>query len=372
MIQKFKARMFVVDENTIVKTKNNKMVSIVVPKLDGAKWDITVTDLIADMLQIEIGDYIFLWEMSSNKEKSKIHGVYRAISKPFYQCSNPNDRMPLKIHIEVAYDFKKPVEEYDVLNSPYIKHNLWNIVGKKVKGKARGTSPLSMEETRVLTMLLMEKNPKFKFYPYSGNVVTVNNPLKIDYLNFGKNQRPDSLNSFHPNNLYFFKDEKKNVRSEKVLEAILNQEMSNRNAEVFSQIGIDVNKVIWYSNYLPYSIEQSEMDYVIVESEDGRIPSRVYVIELMTGYLDESHVQRVLLYSKWVNETLLMKTNIVQPIIICKTSVNFDGEKAPTKVEKLNRLKNIIKPFENNNKMKPLRVYTYDFTNNEVKFNKKR
>lgn len=163
MIQKFKARMFVVDENTIVKTKNNKMVSIVVPKLDGAKWDITVTDLIADMLQIEIGDYIFLWEMSSNKEKSKIYRVYRAISKPFYQCSNPNDRMPLKIHIEVAYDFKKPVEEYDVLNSPYIKHNLWNIVGKKVKGKARGTSPLSMEETRVLTMLLMEKTQNLNF-----------------------------------------------------------------------------------------------------------------------------------------------------------------------------------------------------------------
>ena len=34
----------------------------------------------------------------------------------------------------------------------------------------------------------------------------------------------------------------------------------------FSQIGIDVDKVVWYSNYLPYSIEQSEMDYVLLQS----------------------------------------------------------------------------------------------------------
>ena len=48
------------------------------------------------------------------------------------------------------------------------------------------------------------------------------------------------------------------------------------------------------------------------------------------------------------------ENNIVQPIIICKTSVNFDGEKAPTKVEKLNRLKILLNRLKNNNKMKPL------------------
>ncbi len=137
-----KGRLFVVNGETLQDTIQNNVVSISTPKVVGQQWLKTIADIMADMLQVEIGDYIFLWETRSNNQKSRIHGVYRAISAPYYEVSSPNDSYPFKIKIEKAYDFNNPLDEYDILNCPYIKTPLWTITGKKVAGKSRGTSPL--------------------------------------------------------------------------------------------------------------------------------------------------------------------------------------------------------------------------------------
>ena len=79
-----KGRMFVVNSETIQTTLNTQIASIITPNLQGEQWVKTLADIMADMLQIEIGDYIFLWETSGNGQKSRIYGVYRAISKPYY------------------------------------------------------------------------------------------------------------------------------------------------------------------------------------------------------------------------------------------------------------------------------------------------
>ena len=169
-----KGRMFVVNPETLQETINSNIASIRTPDLQGAQWLKTLSDIMADMLQIEIGDYIFLWETSSNNSKSRIHGVYRAISAPYYDCTTPQDDAPFKIHIEKAYDFQNSIDEYDVLNCPYIKSSMWTLIGKKVAGKSRGTSPLSPEEVRHLITLLVGKNQTYQFYPYNvNNVVNV-------------------------------------------------------------------------------------------------------------------------------------------------------------------------------------------------------
>ena len=67
----FKARLFVVDENTFLSTIHNKIASIYVPDLSGKQWLKTVADIMADMLQIEIGDYIFLWKNKSAETSAK-------------------------------------------------------------------------------------------------------------------------------------------------------------------------------------------------------------------------------------------------------------------------------------------------------------
>ena len=55
-----KGRMFVVNSDTIQTTLNTQIASIITPDLQGDQWVKTLADIMADMLQIEIGDYIFL------------------------------------------------------------------------------------------------------------------------------------------------------------------------------------------------------------------------------------------------------------------------------------------------------------------------
>jgi len=150
-----KARLFTVNEETIKNTLKSNIVSILTPEPTGTLWLKTFSDIMADMLQIEIADYVFLWETRSTNQKSRIHGVYRAISKPFYHMDSPSDKYPFKIHIEQAYIFDSPLDEYDILNCPYIKTPLWTITGKKVAGKSRGTTPLSQDETSKLIICLL-------------------------------------------------------------------------------------------------------------------------------------------------------------------------------------------------------------------------
>lgn len=358
-----KGRMFVVDSNTLLSTVTSNIASIKTPDLRGPQWLKTLSDIMADMLQIEIGDYIFLWETSNGNAKSRIHGVYRAVSAPYYQCTTPQDDAPFKIHIEKAYDFSNPIDEYDVLNCPYIKSPMWTITGKKVAGKSRGTSPLSEEEVKHLITLLIGRNPTYQFYPFNNaNTITVTNPLQINYNNRGNNVQPTSLSSFHPNNLNYF-NTTGNVHYEKIIETLFNQEMSQRNHTFFSQIGINVDKVVWYSNYLPYSIEQSEMDYVVVESDDGFSCNKIFVIEFQSKIIDDDHIHRCLMYSKWINDTMALGTSIVQPVLICPNSYDFiNGETNAAKQRCLLRMEQTAVHYQSSYNVRPLKVYEYSFS----------
>lgn len=356
-----KGRMFVVNSETIEKTKKDNIVSVISPNFQ-KRWVQTLSDIMADMLQVEIGDYIFLWETSKKGKKSRIHGVYRAISKPYYECTSKNDNAPFKIKVEKAYDFKEPIYEYDVLNNPYIKNEMWTIIGKKVGGKPRGTSPLSSNEIKTLITLLIDKNEEYKFYDYNpNNIIAITNSLNINYKNSGKSDNPKSLKTLNPNDVNFFKD--KNVLYEKVLEAILNQEILNKNSNLFLKLGINLDKVVWYSNYLPYSIEQSEMDYVIFQSDDGMCINKIFVIELQKNKVDKDHIQRCLIYSKWINETIAIGANVVQPILICFGSYDFinkDNNKNKNK-EKMEELNIFINNTVEEYKVKDLQIYKYSF-----------
>lgn len=368
-----KSRLFVVDSNTLISTQTSNIVSIIMPQPTGTQWIKTLADIMADMLQVEIGDYIFLWETGTVSQKSRIHGVYRAISKPFYLCTTPKDNAPFKIHIEKAYDFTEPIDEYDVLNNPYIKNTLWTIIGKKVAGKSRGTSPLSIEEAKNLITLLIGKNPGYAFIPdNTTRHIAIANPLQVSYTLVGKTPKPANRNAINPNSVAFF-ESNYNVKYEKVLETIFNQEFANHNAAFFAQLGINVDAVKWYCNYLPYSIEQSEMDYVVLEAEDKENISKSFVIEFIKNPLDEAHIHRALMYSKWLNDTLELGCSIAQPVIICKSSVDFiHGESAVTKIAKINRLTPIIQAFEREYNTKELQIYEYNFRTTPATFIRKR
>ena len=368
-----KSRLFVVDDASLASTLSSNIASVKIPSFQGDKWIKTIFDIMADMIQIEIGDYIFLWNQRSSLHSSCVYGVFRAISRPYYQCSSPNDTFPFKIHIEPAYELQNPVSEYEILNNPYIKNPLWNIIGKKVSGKPRGSTPLTIDESQYLISLLLDKNKTYRFIPADATRnITIPFPLKIDYSLAVKNSRPVSVSLFNPNKLSPFSP-KRELLYEKELEALFNQEFLNKNSSFFSQLDININNVCWYSNYLPYSIERKEMDYVIIESYDNLAPSLISVIEFSINPIDEDHINKVFMYSKWVSQTLALGTANVQPIIISKSSVDFiNGEKAPTKKNRLQQLSTLITNYENDYPLRRLKIYAYDFKTSVPKFILKR
>lgn len=356
-----KARLFVVNENTIVTTINNNEVSIMVPEPQGAMWNKTIIDIMSDLFQVEVGDYIFLWESSDNN-KNRIHGVYRAISKPFYKIEKgKND--PFKIKIERAYLFEKPIDEYDVINNPNMKNELWTIIGKKVAGKSRGTTPLTNREMEFLIQSLIDKNGvEYKFIEESKEI-NVKNELTIDLNNNYVGDIPKSLEQFDVNQIKH--RDGVEVHFEKSLEAIMNYLFREKVSDVLAELDINVDNVFWFGNYLPYGIERSEIDYMIMETKDGQVNTKIDVVEFMKGKIDESHIERSLLYSRWVKDSIGKGNNIVRPILICGPTSKLTGKNS--KIKKLNKC---IRDCEKEAQVHPLDIYTYSIGNGTISFTK--
>lgn len=304
-----KARLFVVNEQTFKKTMENMEVFVFVPEPKSNRWNQVLLDIVCDLMQISIGDYIFLWESGAKN----IYGVFRAVSKPFYKKTGANDIFRIKI--AEAYSFDKPINEYDVINNPYMKNHLWNIIGKKVAGKSRATSPITGDEMEFLIQSLIAVNNNcFKYEP-NYQVVDVENELAFDFTRQYDGHIPRQIAEYKFSPISVLDGVA--VKYEKSLEGILNCCFRDKNKKTISQLSINIDNVNWYANYLPYGLEGSEIDYMVMESVDGINTSRIDVIELMSGIIDVDHINRCLQYSKWVSSSLTNDNNIVRPILIC-------------------------------------------------------
>ena len=387
-----KSRIFVVNEETLEEAKRTGVAKIKIPfdeekdKKTGHVYKVphkyfvnSVNSMMADMLQIQKGDYVFFWcEKKKPYSKSTISGVYRVISEPYFKFDDNDDDAPFKVMIEEAYHFERPISEYDVLNSPSVKTPLWNMVGKKTSGKSRGSIQITPAEASVLLSMLIDKNPNYNFYK-EDEAHFINLPtdlpsgehipaqLSIDLTRHGKKQDNPETDRLFDYDIYSFVhlDGKNKLYCEKTLEGLFNQEIKNKNSIFFERLPFDVNKIIWFGNYLPYSLDRTEMDYLIICSDDGINPSHAYVIEFKRGDInkidEDTHFYRAMLYSKWVNENLFNGSSITTPIVICEKCPNFNqpaNDKEETVVEFYENLEN---DFEEYNVL-PVKIYTVDFS----------
>lgn len=324
-------------------------------------WNKTIIDIMSDMLQVEIGDYIFLW-VCGKTEKSRIYGVYRAVSNPYYNYIS-NEMDPFKVKIDIAYGFKLLIDEYQIINNPQMKNFLWTIIGKKVAGKSRGSTPITKIEMEFLIRMLIDKNGNlYKYYP-NYKQINVVNELTINLKGEYEQKLPNGLSKFNIKKLNHRTANE--VHYEKSLEGILNELFRNKQEKVISQLDIKMNNVVWYANYLPYGIERSEIDYMVIESEDVTIESKIDIIELMKGKIDEDHIRRCLIYSKWVRDTITQGTNIVRPVLICGPTSTFN-ENSP-KVQALVKCININ---EKETKVNKIEIYKYEIKNEKIQFEK--
>ena len=340
-----KGRLFVVNNDFIKNIDSAMCVEALIPEPKNNEnkfkqnWYKTLTDIMADMFQMQIGDYVFFWETKGNNPDSYILGVYRIISNPFFE-----DNM-FKAKIEPAYIFKNPITEYDILNDPYNKIDLWNIVGKKIAGKSRASTPLSPYEIEFLIQKLIDANPSFEYIPYENKVSKCNNEIKVDFSNTSNNTQLDSLSQLNIDNISYI-NPNGTAKYEKFLELIFNYSIKNNDKELFKILDINLDNVFWYANYLPYSIERKEIDYLIMESSDKVNVNKIDLIEFQKGTLNKDHINKCLLYSKWINYKLAKGTNLTRPIIIC---------------EQFRDLENYICSAEKTYGTNSLEIYTINF-----------
>lgn len=345
-----KARIFVVNNNFITNLNNSMEIKAKLPPINGARWFGSLTSIIADMFQIQLGDYIFFWETKGNNPDSYIWGVYRAISNPFFDYNEPDY---LKIKIELAYYFKNPITEYDVLNDPYNKIDLWNIVGKKVASKSRASTPLSPYETEFLIQKLINVNLDFKFYNQTLNKVKVDNEIQINFNKF-ENTQIHNYSELNFNNISYI-NSNGTVKYEKFMELLFNILIRECNEEFFNKLNI--HNIFWYANYLPYSIDKSEIDYLIMESSDNINVDKINLLEFQRGKLNEDHINKALLYSKWINSKLAKGASLTRPIIIC---------------ESFNSLEGLIIEKEKFYNVRNLEIYTINLKNGIINIEKRR
>lgn len=349
-----KGRIFIVGKEFIKNLNDNMCIEIKIPKPNAdpnKKWFKTITDILADAFQLQLGDYVFFWQLKENNPDTYIRGIYRVISNPFYE-----DNL-FKLKIEEAYHFENPITEYDILNDPYNKFNLWNIIGKKIAGKPRASSPLTDYEIEFLTQKLIDKNPDYTYYkPQKSHYenIHITNEVFINLDNNNKNIVPKDLNSFKPNEILYLNDDK-TIQYEKFMELLFNLKFKEHNASFFKSFNINIDNVLWYANYLPYTVGRKEIDYLILESKDNYVIDKFNLIEFKLKTIDMEHIKRCLLYAEWLNNNLGKGAKLTQPIIVCESVsdrqlANYNRQIPTLKLE---------------NKDKPLQIYTIKYNDNK-------
>lgn len=385
-----KGRLFVVDDDTLKRVENDNIVEVKVPdlrKYDENKeisvkegWLKTVVDISADMLQLEIGDYIFLWQTKEKAQKNekneikekhrcRIFGVYRVVSAPYYEMTTDKDEFPFKVKVERAYKFNEPVDEYDVMNSPLTKGAVWTIWGKKIASKSRGSTPLTFEGVQYLLSLLMWKNNgNYEFYGF-GSEEIISNPLKLgmpDGIYVKKTLRHTSEISMwkqiNPNELCLC-NKVGGLACEKVFEAIFNQMVVERKKNFFDQLDINVDEIVWFANYLPYSFEKNEMDYLLMLSKDGYNITDYILIEFMLGKTDVDHIRRCYQYAEWLDTTYGSGKPIVQPILISEGFPRNIGMGVS-----FNACREVLSKCKRQEKVRSIKMFSYEIDRNGISF----
>ena len=381
-------RIFVVDSDSYNITKQFNIAATGKKDVSlGKQYIKTIYDLMSDILTLNKGDLVFFWE-SYNKRIDEsgrgIIGVYEVISEPYYDPSRKeidehiylSESYPFRVDIEEIISFDEHLSEYDLFSRPDVRSKVWNLIGKKVGGKSRGSIPLTPLECEILIHLLSEinggitlkstntldnkvedkrKNLKIiKRKKYSNRlkhrkslktekcrqnsmVSSYKNYLEVN-LNIGSsntniyNEAPN-LNELDFNRIQTVDDTKSDpkkyeVTQEKILEAWLskNIRLSNNLDKLFGP----KDYIGWYSSYLPYSLDQKEIDFMVFHNHPRHnFLMRISLVELKKGAIGMEAIDQVCNYFDWAELNLVPGTkSIIQPIVIGK-------KPSPSKLEEL-------------------------------------
>ncbi len=259
--------------------------------------------MIADILGTRIGDIVFLYERQIG-----FHGIYQVQSKPFFDSTKIgliDETWPLRIKIKCLHYFQKPVpEDYLFLSKEY-ESKFWGWFYRKIQGP-RGINSINPEAAEALIEILVKINtganstpPHVQPYP-SQRKEEIMLPLKGD----GK------------------------VQLEDVLRAWLMSNLDNPAKSDIREIFGNAEDIEWFANNVPYHVSRKNIDILCYHKNmkytGFPLRFKYSVVELKRDVADDTDVNQVINYSKWVAGRLAnSEIETVQPILI---AFSFNNE----------------------------------------------
>lgn len=368
MGRKIKGRIVVVDDKTIEMVKDEGVWGAMLPKSirenDGKKINEgTIINIMNDMLNIAIGDYIILWKNATKKNGGEFYGIYRAISKAYIDCNkfkfenNEKTEYPFRVKLGEAYKFSNPIEVYKFINEPEIKNSIWTIIGKKISGKSRASIPITKEIIEIFIKEFISLNDKWEFIKMKDENTSKKGEIKFQ---LEEKEIGNFMDDYNIRCIEFLNSNKRKVSLELVLYGIFNQyidaELNGSNdTKILEALEIKGKTIEWYANYLPYGIERTEIDFMISISEDGESTTEIKVIEFARDNIDMDHLERVCKYTDWVNKNLCKRQRIATAVLI-----GYDNKKMGINKEQVNIMKEKYK-------IKNIRILTYYVEDKKLK-----
>ncbi|WP_303674833.1 hypothetical protein [Vampirovibrio chlorellavorus] len=257
-------------------------------------------DILADLLNVEIGDQIFFY---ITKEGFK--DVYEVTEKLFFDATEvenlPASR-PFRILIRPKYQFEKAVPEDSLFLSEKRRSKFWLLYFNKARGKARGCTPLDPDASQELLELLI----KYNACEYSSAT-----QVPERYPGIKREIKELKIKT---------RFEQPFSREDSLLAMILRAYQTK--SATFSSIFGGFDRLEWMGSKIPYDITGKNIDLLLyhrAKTPDEQFSPRYKysVVELKRETADLAALYQVLNYSQAVGNNLAEGDfHLVQPVLI--------------------------------------------------------
>ena len=271
--------------------------------------------MLVDMTGISKEDLIFLYERQVG-----FHGIYKVASPLFFDSTdvvNSDDlsvgnQWPLRIKLECAHYFPKPVPEDLLFSTPHYERVFWIWAYRKSQG-ARGCNTITPEAAEALTELLVKIN--------------------------GKDMQYDGFDPYEPSEFREVKllswislwADGNRLRLEDCLRGCLLEYL--RNGMGLENIFGPKEDIEWYANNVPYHITQKNIDILAFHKNFRYTASplryKYSVVELKKDNAQPKDISQLIRYSQWASGRLAAgEVEMIQPILISHDFSNETIKKA--------------------------------------------
>lgn len=255
--------------------------------------------MLVDMLNVEIGDLVFLYERQVG-----FHGVYKVKSSLFFDTSkitnqdglSVNEQWPLRILLDCVYFFPKPVNEDLLFSTPKYENIFWVWAYRKSQGP-RGCNTITPESAEALIELLVKVNGS-----------------DVKYNNF-EPYKPSQLEKVK----FSFAKENGRLALEDYLRGYVVSKIT-KDKEFEKFLG-NLDDIEWYANNVPYHITQKNIDILIFHKNfkytNAPLRYKYSVIELKKDIVKPNDVSQLIRYAQWTSGRLANgEVEMIQPVLI--------------------------------------------------------